>query len=122
MAEQDISESVGNYNPYRNALDLLRQTGWTKGIAFAPDGRRCLVGAGMFSRSLIMDVINEYFPGRTQYDPARSMDALGVDQEPDTPISYPSGGLPNFNNHPDTTFDDVELVLEKTAIKYEEIV
>lgn len=108
-------------NPYRDALRLLRHVGWTKGISRAPDGRRCLIGADMSScDNLLMGVVREQFPDRIHYDPSRSTKALGVFQKPDAPISYEYGALANFNNHPDTVFSDIELVLEKTAVRYEE--
>lgn len=91
-------------------LDVLRRDGWCKQIWRDEQGRHCLMGAFLevygenntwVGYSEVQDVVREQFPDR--------------------------GGLAGaceilFNNHPDTTFADVELVLEKAQLRYDETV
>ena len=96
-------------NPEREALRVLAERGWCKGRLESSDGRRCLVGAaaaGVVGHQIdwmevlgnIRAVAQEQFPERR---------AVGV---------------VDFNDHPDTTLEDVIAVLEKAAIRRSEAV
>lgn len=97
-------------NRPEEALDRLRTHGWTKGASMNSRGEMCIGGACEtgevgFSPAIqaIATVIRDQFPERVR-------DAIN-----------PSMGIVvRFNDHPDTTFADVERVLEKAAVKWEE--
>jgi hypothetical protein len=91
-------------NPYIKALEQLEQRGWWKGSmsdsGIGPKGERCLVVTAVYSGLSLGDLrplIREMFPDR----------CLG-----------PSPA--HFNCHPDTTLEDVQAVLEKGALRWEE--
>lgn len=97
-------------NPFEKVLDRLREFGWIKG-RYHKDEASCLLGASIHTsttrwftnndisdNSLIKAIIDAEYPDRV---------------EPDTQVV-------SFNDHPDTTFADVERVLEKAAVKWEE--
>lgn len=106
-------------NRIREAIGILARTGWTKETFTDESGRHCLQGAlseahGLPTGSatctgmavsgglaadlrLVNHVIEEQYPERVG----------GV-------------GVSRFNDHPDTTLDDVVRVLEKAAIRRDE--
>lgn len=91
-------------NPFEKVLDRLREKGWYKGGFTGPDGSQCVVGAsrGICNTqffSLLEEILRDQYPDR---------------------LSGRLRPTPNFNDHPDTTFSDVERVLEKAAVKWEE--
>lgn len=97
-------------NPAERVLDVLRLRGWSKGESFGPNGQRCVGAAceipgGMSEPvTLIARIINEHYADRT------------VEHICNTSMAT----IVSFNDHPDTTFADVERVLEKAAVKWEE--
>lgn len=91
-------------NPFEKVLDRLREKGWCKGGFDGPDGSHCIVGA---------------FRGFLSMARLQSLEGILREQYPDR-IAGRLCPIPNFNDHPDTTFADVERVLEKAAIKWEE--
>jgi hypothetical protein len=95
-------------NVERDALQLLGERGWCKRTFEDQSGRMCLFGALSAAHTAAIEqghpmdrawlnrvrgVVQEQFPNRT------------------------TGALMSFNDHPDTTVDDVVLVLEKAAIR-----
>lgn len=98
---------VGSDNPFEKVLDRLREKGWRKGD-FLKGESTCIVGASMALGSVI--------PHANGYTVLRVMI---TDQYPDR-LTGKFGLIANFNDHPDTTFSDVERVLEKAAVKWEE--
>lgn len=110
-------------NKIWDALDYLDGgKRWIKGNLYDDDGGRgsCLLGA--FSRvgvswasyddigiNAVKDIIRDQYPERCN-------DSGGV---PITSTNFP---IPNFNDHPDTIFDDVRVVMEKAAIKLDEAI
>ena len=95
-------------NPFQRTLEVLRRDGWIKGSLHARDGTgHCIVGAmaeaGLLNgfewegwEAMLLDVVAE------QYDRPRL-----------PAIAY-------FNDDPKTTFMDVERVVEKAAVKWDE--
>jgi hypothetical protein len=98
----------------REMLEYLREHGWCKGKLSLPGGQVCLRGARYLTRGelgtaglltsstldlydAITEIIRAEFPGRI--DPE-----WGV-------FSH----VAEFNDHPATTWADVEMVLEKVA-------
>lgn len=106
-------------NRIRAALEILARRGWTQRTFTDETGRHCIQGAlyeahcveperyervwRPLSASLLADVglVNEVI--ETEY-PER-VGAVGVSQ---------------FNDHPETTIDDVVRVLEKAAVRRDE--
>lgn len=98
-------------------LDVLRRDGWCKDIWRNEKGEHCLMGAFIAAYNndqmetwndaewpgydIVQDVVREQFPERG---------GLGLSSEI------------LFNNHPDTTFADVEMVLEKAQLRLDEAV
>jgi len=85
---------------------------WHQGSLRGPDGSACLVGALLDAATgqrevdrvayLLGDVIQEQYP-----------DLPGV-------AGSRLAALPTFNDHPDTTWADVDLVLDKAARRLDE--
>lgn len=88
-------------NPFEAVLDRLREKGWTKHSLGTPSGPNCLLGANMFLKTNI-NFYDSFWPIAEAEYPNRG------------------GMVSSFNNHPDTTFADVERVLEEAAVKWEE--
>jgi hypothetical protein len=100
----------------------LRSKGWHKGGMYGEDGSACLIGAidrvlarqmGRHSSALacfqaasetVLPVIREQFPDRLE--PYRNS---------------PTNGAARFNDHRETTLDDVILVCEKARAAQGEI-
>ena len=101
-------------NPFEKVLDRLREKGWQKGGFGIAEGPNCIRGAayevnidqdlvfgGYLDDKPIINIVKDQYPHCIPVRPGREM------------ISF-------FNDHPDTTFSDVERVLEKAAVKWEE--
>lgn len=91
-------------NPFEKVLDRLREKGWKKGGMGPDTGPNCIAGASQVTHAgmdyqFLERIIKEQYPDRIHGD------------------MMPT---PNFNDHPDTQFSDVERVLEKAAVKWEE--
>lgn len=91
-------------NMAQEALDILHKYGWHQGSIGSTDEGFCIGGALCMARPnfgyepetvVIENVIAEQFPDR--YDPERR--------------------FARFNDHAETTFSDVECVLEKASIE-----
>ena len=108
-------------NRIRDAIELLARRGWTRGRFSDEAGQHCLQGAlyeahgrcpnrpGHLGRTirgelaadirLVNEIIAAEYPDR--------MGAVGVSR---------------FNDHPETTIDDVVRVLEKAAVRRDEAI
>lgn len=93
-------------NPFEGVLDRLREKGWRKDGLGDDEGPNCLYGGQIQSgadynifRNVLTPIITDQYPDRVCNDLTT---------------------IVPFNNHPDTTFADVERVLEKAAVKWEE--
>ena len=101
-----------------NALSLLRKNGWFKGSIYwhAPlhsgSNNHCLITALGAVHStvkefeVVADVCRTQYPDRIH---RMTNDIAGC-------------VMISVNNHPETTFDDVERILEKAAIALDEAV
>jgi len=98
----------------RKAASLLRERGHCKNALEDDDGRLCMIGAW-----------NLAVLGHSKSTPSRHgcadviMDIVG-EQFPDRVPNYILWSWATFNNHDDTTADDVIMVLEKAAARLEE--
>ena len=93
-------------NPFEVMLDRLRHVGWQQGHEGGISGPNCLHGAARYTGitgygAFILTIIQEQYPEHSAF-----------------PGWQPT--IMSFNDHPDTTFADVERVLEKAAVKWEE--
>lgn len=112
-------------NDFDAAIDYLEEYGWTKHHMFGSDRSACIMGAfevvvlgntkesvsiesgvntvernGYWNRiDIVTKIVREQFPGRDK--------GTGFT-------------IANFNDHRDTTYDDVIMVLEKASIKWDE--
>jgi hypothetical protein len=103
----------------RSAADLIRTGGLARGQLKDGQGAHCVVAA-------ILAVGASSNDGWSGLDTGcwERLDRLAGEMHPDR--AHHEGGSPhtsrlvNFNNHPDTTAEDVITVLEKAAIALEE--
>lgn len=100
-------------NHIRRALEVLASTGWTK-HAFTDDGgRHCLQGALYDAYGLCPDKVTGELA-----DDVRIVNQMIEEQYPDR---FGAVGISRFNDHPETTLEDVVRVLEKAAIRKDEL-
>lgn len=100
-------------NHIRRALEVLARTGWTK-HAFTDDGgRHCLQGA-------LYDAYG-VCPDRVSGELAQDVRLVNETIEEQYPERFGAVGISRFNDHPETTLDDVIRVLEKAAIRKDEL-
>ena len=93
-------------NPFEKVLDRLREKGWCKDqYGDLATGPNCIAGA-----ALAEGVFEHGYWGENPT--AIQLEAVIREQY--------GMVIPAFNDHPDTTFSDVERVLEKAAVKWEE--
>lgn len=89
-------------------LDVLRRDGWCKDSLHDDKGQHCMLGAfgvaygridaeWLAAFSACNDIIGEQFPERSEFP-----------------------CVVFFNDHPATTFADVEMVLEKAQLRLDE--
>ena len=93
-------------NRIRDAIEVLARRGWTQGTFTDEGGRHCLQGALTGTGtdlSLAADIrlVNETIAA-------------------EYPERVGAVGVSRFNDHPETTIDDVVRVLEKSAIRRDE--
>jgi hypothetical protein len=107
---------------FRAAAEVIRVRGHCKNTLQDGAGHVCLVGA-------LMDVLGDGFDvggvfwsdGLADTEPV--LTAVVAEQYPDRiGGEYCDHAYVAFNNHPDTTPDEVIAVLEKTAVRLEEAV
>lgn len=108
-------------NDADKVLKAFEKHGWTQGRISDDEGRVCMQGACIKGQvayrslaSVIVEVIKEQFPDR--YDTRLA----GIEQH--SLNALPGTVIVNFNDHPETKFEDVQLVLEKTSVRLDETV
>lgn len=112
MGEKGI-EMMETDNPFEKVLDRLREKGWRKGDYGPKSGPNCIVGGLLEITG--MTIRESYL------SPEKVMlDSIVTEQFWERAVRGRMTHIPNFNDHPDTTFSDVEKVLEKAAVKWEE--
>ncbi len=106
-------------NTIREAIDVLARGGWTKEAFTDEAGRHCLQGAlyeahglravgdGQVGRPVSGELAND----------VRLVNQVIWDQFPERAGAV---GISRFNDHPETTVDDVIRVMEKAAIRKNE--
>jgi hypothetical protein len=106
-----------------NTVDKVKEViagHWIQGVAQSPDGREyCLLGA--------IGKVGQYIWSGDQGDVCKAIAEVVAEQYPERVGRTPWGpvkgvaGVMQFNDHPDTTEDDVIAVLEKASNRYDEI-
>lgn len=100
-------------NPIEEARAVLRNgQGWTKGTLDNGSGSYCLVGA-------CYEIEAFYNGAFTTFDVVVPIEAVVLEQYPDR-VRGMMAPVVNFNDHPDTTWADVDRVLDKAAVRWEE--
>lgn len=96
--------------PVTNLVEQIRAVlgpggkGWYKGGMHGPDGRSCLLGAAALASAMKAECI---------------LDSVIREQYPDRCVPWTISAIPRFNDHPDTVWADVELVLDKASVRWE---
>ena len=106
-------------NRIRDAIELLARKGWTQGHFTDESGRHCLQGALYEAHGC-----RPRRPGRLGHtlsgelaDDVRLLNETIAAAYPDRMGAV---GVSRFNDHPETTIDDVVRVLEKSALRRDE--
>lgn len=105
-------------NRIREAIQLLASRGWTQGNFTDERGSHCLQGA-----------LHEAY-GCTPRKPGEAVTADLADDirlvneviAAEYPDRFGAVGISRFNDHPETTVDDIVRVLEKSALRRDELV
>ena len=107
-------------NRIREALELLARRGWTKGRFTDDDGRHCLQGALYEAHGCRPRTVGHL--GRTlSGELADDVRLLNETIAAEYPDRLGAVGISRFNDHPETTVEDVVRVLEKTAVRRDEL-
>jgi hypothetical protein len=113
------------------AEQQLTERGWTKHHYTASDGRVCSVGALLavlipeFSYETDPADISTHQSVLKQVDDAcEHLNAVAAEQYPERCDDEDAGdaGVVWFNDHPDTTIEDVMRVFEKARVRAQEVV
>lgn len=108
-------------NKIREAIALLAGRGWTKGRFTDESGRHCLQGALYEAHGCQPREPGHL--GRTLTGAlAADLRLLNETIAAEYPERVGAVGVSRFNDHPDTTIDDVVRVLEKSAVRRDEAV
>lgn len=103
-------------NRIREAIELLASRGWTQGRFSDERGSVCLQGALYAAYGCTPRRPGEAVTG----DLAADIRLLNETIAAEYPDRYGAVGISRFNDHPETTVDDVVRVLEKTALRRDE--
>jgi hypothetical protein len=105
-----------------DALNALNEVGWCQGTGQTPDGRICMGAAMIRGRDIAgLIYINPASSNWATYNACMNDWEKSQTLVMDTiwslfPERVTEGGIPGFNDHPQTTLEDVKLVL-KTALE-----
>lgn len=108
-------------NRIREAIQLLARRGWTQGQFTDDKGAHCLQGAlyeayGCVPRS--PGSLGHTLTGELAADIRLLNETIAAEY----PDRVGAVGISRFNDHPETTIDDVVRVLEKSAVRRDESV
>lgn len=107
-------------NRIREAIEVLARRGWAQGSFTDETGRHCVQGA-LYEAHGCQPRRHGYL-SHTSTDPGLAADVRLVNETIATeyPERVGAVGVSRFNDHPDTTIDDVVRVLEKSAARRDE--
>lgn len=106
-------------NRIRDAIEVLARRGWTKETFTDDDGRHCLQGALYEAHGVTVTTCSSVRLALAgpMADDMRLVNEVVRDQYPER---FGAVGASWFNDHPETTVDDVVRVLEKAAARRDE--
>ncbi|MDP9387867.1 MAG: hypothetical protein M3Q48_08040 [Actinomycetota bacterium] len=107
-------------NKIRQAIDVLAARGWTKGVFTDLSGRHCLQGA-LYEAHGVCPLRRGSVVGPLPSELAADVRLVNEVVEANYPERFGGVGVSRFNDHPETTVDDVVLVLEKAAVRRDEL-
>lgn len=106
-------------NRIRDAIELLARKGWTQGTFTDEAGRHCLQGAlyeAYGCQPRVPGRLGRNLPGDLADDVRLVNETIATEY----PERVGAVGVSRFNDHPETTIDDVVRVLEKSALRRDE--
>ena len=106
-------------NTIREAIRVLSGSGWTKGTFTDGAGRHCLQGA-LFEAHGICAAGDQQVGRRVSGELATDVRLVNEVIREQFPERVGGVGASRFNDHPDTTVDDVTRVMEKAAVRKDE--
>lgn len=104
-------------NRIREAIALLASRGWTQGRFVDDGGSHCLQGALYAAYGCTPRRPGETVTGLLAADIRLINETIAAEY----PERYGAVGISRFNDHPATTIDDVVRVLEKSALRRDEV-
>ena len=109
-------------NRIREAIEVLARRGWTQGAFTDDSGRHCLQGALYEAYGCQPRQHGRLTRTTTNADITADVRLVNEVIAAEYPDRVGAVGISRFNDHPETTIDDVVRVLEKSAIKRDELV
>lgn len=107
-------------NRIREAIEVLARRGWTKDSFTDTDGRHCMQGALYEAHGVNMIACSSPVRLAVEGDLASDMALLNAIVQSEYPDRFGAVGTSRFNDHPETTIDDVVRVMEKAAVRRDE--
>lgn len=109
-------------NRIREAIEVLARRGWTQGAFTDEQGRHCLQGALYEAHGCTPRQHGRLTRTSTNGDITADIRLVNDIIAAEYPERVGAVGVSRFNDHPDTTIDDVVRVLEKSAIRRDELI
>ncbi len=106
-------------NTIREAIRVLSRTGWTKDAFTDDSGRHCLQGA-LYEAYGLCALDSRGVGVRLSRELAEDVRLVNDVIEAQFPERFGGIGVSRFNDHPDTTIEDVVRVMEKAAVRKDE--
>lgn len=107
-------------NRIREAIGVLARRGWTKDAFTDADGRHCLQGALYEAYGVRAEPCTKHLRLRLAGDLAADLRLVNAVVASEYPERFGGVGASRFNDHPETTLEDVVRVLEKAAVRHDE--
>lgn len=106
-------------NRIREAIEVLARKGWTKNAFTDGAGRHCLQGA-LYEAHGLRPFTETQVGLPVSEGLATDLRLVNDVIAANYPERFGGVGVSRFNDHPDTTVDDVVCVLEKAAVRRDE--
>lgn len=106
-------------NTIRKAIEVLAGSGWAKGTFCDDERRHCIQGA-LYEVHGLLALDDRPMTGALTPEMANDVALVNGVIEAQYPERFGAAGVARFNDHPETTIDDVITVLEKAAIRKDE--
>jgi hypothetical protein len=106
-------------NAAEQIYDVLNTSGWCQGFTRKSTGEHCIMGAVGVLENSLLQLLAGTSPSPVYEEFVASCASVIHEQYPDrignSSVIPAVSAIVLFNDHPDTTFDDVRVVLEKVA-------